>query len=243
VIRRWQVAAFGVGLIVVFVALITPLAALADALFSAHMVQHLLLILLAAPLLVLGAPLVPFLWALPAPARKRVGRWWQNIPLLRTLWRSLSQPLIVWLLYALTFWIWHLPTLYQAALEWVWVHELEHASFLLTALLFWWTVLHPLGGHKRLGYGAGALYLFTTALHSSALGALLTFAERPLYPIYVSSVAAWNLTLLEDQQLAGVIMWVPAGVVYPTVALVLLGIWLQRMEDRPATMRSIRNSP
>lgn len=232
VIRYWQAAAFGAGLAAMFVALISPLSALAEALFSAHMVQHLLLTLLAAPLLVLGAPLVPFLWALPKPARHAAGRWWRRSDWARRAWHGISHPLLVWLLYALSFWIWHIPGLYQAALERVWVHELEHISFVIPALLFWWTVIHPLGGRRRLGYGAGALYLFTTALHSSALGALLTFAQRPLYPIYLSSAAAWNLTLLEDQQLAGVIMWVPAGLVYPVSALLLLGIWLQRMENR-----------
>lgn len=232
VIRTWQVAGFATGLAAVFVALVSPLSALAEALFSAHMVQHLLLTLLAAPLLVLGAPLVPFLWALPVPARRAVGRWWRRSDWARRLWHIASQPYLVWFLYALSFWIWHLPSLYQAALERVWVHQLEHISFIVPALLFWWTVIHPLGGHRRLGYGAGALYLFTTALHSSALGALLTFARQPLYPIYLSSVAAWDLTLLEDQQLAGVIMWVPAGIIYPVSALLLLGIWLQRMENR-----------
>lgn len=232
VIRTWQVAGFAIGLAAVFVAFISPLSALAEALFSAHMVQHLLLTLLAAPLLVLGAPLVPFLWALPLPARRAVGRWWRRSDWVRRVWHTASQPYLVWFLYAFSFWIWHLPGLYQAALERVWVHELEHISFIVPALLFWWTVIHPLGGRRRLGYGAGALYLFTTALHSSALGALLTFARRPLYPIYLSSVAAWNLTPLEDQQLAGVIMWVPAGIVYPVSALLLLGIWLQRMDNR-----------
>ena len=232
VIRYWQVASFATGLAAVFVALVSPLSALAEALFSAHMVQHLLLTLLAAPLLVLGAPLVPFLWALPKPVRQAVGRWWRRSDWARRFWHTASHPYLVWLLYAFSFWIWHLPGLYQAALERVWVHELEHISFIVPALLFWWTVIHPLGGRRRLGYGAGALYLFTTALHSSALGALLTFARRPLYPIYLSSVAAWNLTLLEDQQLAGVIMWVPAGIIYPVSALLLLGIWLQRMESR-----------
>lgn len=226
----WQASAFGSGLTALFIAFVSPLNAFSTALFSAHMLQHLLLTLVAAPLLVLGAPLVPFLWALPKPARQQIGRWWRPAQVIRLGWHGLSQPLLVWSLHTATLWLWHSPVLYQAALEQPILHELEHITFLGTAWLFWWILLKP-NGPKRLGNGAGVLYVFTTALQSGALGALLTFARTPLYPIYSSSVAAWNLTVLADQQLAGVIMWVPAGVVYLVTTLVLLGRWLHRMEQ------------
>jgi cytochrome c oxidase assembly factor CtaG len=199
------------------------------ALFSAHMLQHLLLVIIAAPLLVLGAPLLPLIWAFPKPARQGLGRWWRQASLVRSLWQTLSQPVLVWLLYAFTLWIWHLPALYQAALEQVLIHELEHLTFFGTALLFWWLLIQPIG-HRRMSYGAGVLFVFTTALHSGALGALITFAQRPLYPIYVAR--AWNTTALEDQQLAGLVMWIPMGIIYLITALALLALWLHTTEQR-----------
>lgn len=226
VLRPWQASAFGAGLAALFVALISPLNALSTALFSAHMGQHLLLILVAAPLLVLGMPVVPLLWALPKPARRTFGRWWQSAGFIRAGRHMLTQPVLVWFLSAVIVWGWHLPSLYEAALRQVWMHELEHFSLLGSALLFWWVLI------RRLDYGAGILFVFTTALHSGALGALLTFARTPLYPIYTSSVAGWGLTVLEDQQLAGLLMWIPAGVIYLLAALILFARWLRSMEQQ-----------
>jgi cytochrome c oxidase assembly factor CtaG len=236
-VHYWQVAAFGVGLVTLFVALFSPLNALAQALFSAHMIQHLLMMAIAAPLLVMGAPLLPFLWALPRATRQAVGQGWKRAPLIQQAWHGLSHPLVVWLLYTVILWVWHLPALYQAALERVWVHELEHLAFLGSALLFWWLVIQPTG-RRRLDYGAGILFIFTTALHSGALGALLTFARTPLYPIYTASVAGWNLSLLEDQQLAGLIMWIPPSIIYVITALTLLGVWLQSLEQAEVSTSS-----
>lgn len=230
-VRYWQVAAFGAGIVALFIAFISPLAALAQALFSAHMAQHLLLMMVAAPLLVLGAPLLPLLWALPQPARKEIGREWKQAKGIHALWSHLTHPVAVWGLYTIILWAWHLPVLYQAALEQVWLHELEHVSFFGASLLFWWLVIQPLG-HRRLDYGSGILFIFTTALHSGALGALLTFARTPLYPIYHSSVAPWGLTLLEDQQLAGLLMWIPPSIIYVVTALIMLGLWLQHLEQQ-----------
>jgi cytochrome c oxidase assembly factor CtaG len=228
-IHYWQVVAFGAGLTTLAVALLSPLNALAQALFSAHMVQHLLMIVVAAPLLVMGAPLLPFIWSLPKSTRQAVGQGWKRAPLIQQGGHTLTQPLVVWVLYTVTLWAWHLPALYQAALEKVWVHEVEHLAFLGTALLFWWLVIQPTG-RRRLDYGAGILFIFTAALHNGALGALLAFARTPLYPIYTSSVAGWNMSLLEDQQLAGLIMWIPPSVIYVVTALTLLGAWLQSLE-------------
>ncbi|MDX1520227.1 MAG: cytochrome c oxidase assembly protein, partial [Anaerolineae bacterium] len=199
-VRRWQPVAFMLGLAALFVAFISPLEALATALFSAHMIQHLLLILVAAPLLVAGAPLVPFLWMLPKSVRRDVGRYWKRTGIIQKIWHGLTQPLPVWFFYATVLWLWHLPYLYQQALARTWVHELEHVTFLGAALGWWWIVLRPTD-HRRLKHGATVLFIFTTALHSGALGALISFAQVPLYPVYASTAAAWGVTLLEDQQL------------------------------------------
>jgi putative membrane protein len=239
----WRVVAFGGGLAALFIALISPLDALSGALFAAHMAQHLLLMLVAAPLLVLGAPPVSLAWAVPPAARRPLIHWWRGRQWLLAGWRALSQPTIVWALHVAALWLWHLPILYEAALRRELVHTLEHTSFFGTALLFWWTVagrpFHtPDGRNERLSYGLGILYLFTMALQGGLLGFLLTFAGGLWYPAYAGSTAAWGMTPLADQQLAGAIMWIPANVIYMLGALILLGVWLQGLEQRMAAGRT-----
>ncbi|MFW6070007.1 MAG: cytochrome c oxidase assembly protein [bacterium] len=225
-VRRSHVAAFAAGLLALAVALLSPLDALSSALLAAHMVQHLLLMLVAAPLLLLGLPPVAAAWALPRSPQ--LARWWHRRPLLRRAWRALSHPGAAWLLYAGVLWLWHLPRFYEAALMNDTVHALEHAAFLGAALLFWWALFHA----RALSSAGGALYLFTTALHSGLLGALLTFAATPWYPAYSVAAYAWGLTPLQDQQLAGVIMWLPGALIYLAAILILLGRWLYRQERR-----------
>lgn len=229
--------AFYGGIVALAVALVSPLDALSDALFAAHMVQHLLLIAVAAPLLVVGTPLLALMWAVPGRNRRRaVGQWWQRRRTLRAIWGYLSQPLSAWLLYAVMFWAWHAPQLYQAALRDELVHKLEHACFFGAALLFWWVLLgRSQPGTQR--YGTGILMAVGTALHSSLLGALITFATAPWYVNYLTATAAWGLTPLQDQQLAGVLMWLPMGAVYLGVTLGLLGAWLHTQEERDRAPR------
>jgi len=127
--------------------------------------------------------------------------------------------------------LWHAPALYQATLTSGAVHTLQHVSFLGAALLFWWALLH--GREGRIGRPAAVIYLFTTAVHTSLLGALLTFSSRLWYPIYQATTGPWGLTPLEDQQLAGLIMWVPAGMAYLGAALALAATWLSEPGPRP----------
>jgi putative membrane protein len=228
-IHSWQAIAFGGGLLALFVALISPLDAWGATLFSAHMVQHLMLMLLAAPLLVLGMPFLPLLWALPRSWRRGLGGWWRNQTTLQRSWRALNQPLVVVLLHALAVWIWHVPSLYEAAVQSEWIHALEHLSFFGTALLFWWLIVHP-GTQGRLGYGASILYLFAVTTQGVVFGALITFAETPWYLSHAANVAAWNLTPLEDQQLAGLLMWIPPSVIYIVAAAALFISWHQALE-------------
>jgi putative membrane protein len=219
-VALWRVTAFGGGMLALVVALVSPLAALGTALLTAHMAQHMLLALVAAPLLVLGSAPTALLWALDESGRRRLGGWWRRSGALRAGWRGVSSPVVVWALHAAALWGWHLPGLYQAALADVAVHAAEHASFFGTALLFWWVVLRT--GHGRLNPGLGVLFLFTTMLQGSALGALMTFTRTVWYPAYESSAPAWGLRALDDQQLAGLIMWIPGGLVYLAAALALL---------------------
>jgi putative membrane protein len=218
-----EVTAFGLGWLTLAVALVSPLHQWGEALFSAHMVQHELLMALAAPLLVLGRPLVPWVWALPAGWRRPVGRLAATTPV-RAGWGSLTSPGVAWTLHAAAIWGWHLPVLFEASLRSETVHALQHGSFLGTGLLFWWTVLERRQG--RLGWPGAVIALFTTAVHTGLLGALLTFSSRVWYPIYAPATAAWGLTPLEDQQLAGLIMWIPGGLPYLIAALALLASWL-----------------
>lgn len=230
-VRPLQAVAFAAGLVALFAAFLSPLDALSDAFFSAHMVQHLLTILVAAPLIVLGIPLLPLLWSMPGGVRQRFGRLWLQAKPLRVGLHILLQPLLVWSLYALTLWLWHLPALYQRALRNEWIHGLEHLTLLLSAYLFWWTVLQPLG-RRRLSLGLGVLFIFTTMLQSGGLGAMLTFAQRPLYPSYETTLQPWPLTPLEDQQLAGLLMWLSPGLLYLVLALFLLAKCLEEQSNR-----------
>lgn len=234
-IRRWEAGCFAAGWLALSAALVSPLHALGGFLFSAHMAQHEVLILVAAPLLVLGRPLAPFLWALPREDREAAGRWAQEPAFLRS-WRALTAPATVWVLHGAALWIWHLPALYQAALRDELLHALQHLSFFGSAALFWWALVH--GRFGRGGYGASVLWVFTTSVHSGVLGALLTFAPRLWYPLYQVRTAEWGLSALEDQQLAGLIMWVPAGIFFLALGLGLFASWLGEAERRVARTTS-----
>lgn len=223
-----RVIAFGLGLLTVFLALVSPIDALGGVLFTGHMIQHLLLMVVAAPLLVVGAPLLPMLWSLPRRARLGAGRWWLLSRRLRAFVDWLTAPSVGWLLYALTLWVWHVPTLYRLALRNGTVHELMHLSFLVAGLLFWWSLLQPLG-RRRLNIGMGVLYLFTTTLHSMALALLITLAEEPLY--YLRSLGPWGLSPLEDQQLAGLLMWIPPNLIYLGILVTLFLQWMQSIDE------------
>ncbi len=234
-VRRWEAAAFVAGWLTLAVALVSPLHQLGGVLVAAHMAQHELLMVIAAPLLVLGRPIIPFLWGLPVSWRKVLGRWSVAAPV-EASWRLLTLPSVAWSVHALAIWIWHAPSLYQATLLSEAIHTLQHVSFFLTALLFWWALLHGRGG--RLGRPAAVIYLFTTSVHTSLLGALLTFSSSVWYPLYEATTLPWGLTPLEDQQLAGAIMWVPAGLAYLVATLALAATWLREPAAGPALQSS-----
>jgi putative membrane protein len=229
-VRRWQAGCFAAGIAALFVALISPLDALGGALFSAHMVQHMVLMLVAAPLLVLGNAFVPFVWALSPAWRRRIGGWLRH-PAVRGVWYVFGNPVSAWLLHAAAIWVWHVPVLYEATLGSELVHIAQHAAFFGTAMLFWWSSFE-MARRRRLRFGFGVLYVFTTMLHTSILSALLTFSLVLWYPIYAERTGAWGLTPLEDQQLGGLLMWVPAGVVYLVVALALMAAGLSTPDRR-----------
>ncbi len=227
-LTRSDVWAFAAGWFALFVALVSPLHPWGEVLFSAHMTQHEILMLVAAPLLVLSRPVVPMLWALPLGWRYRLGGLSKKRRV-QQVWQVITYPLAAWIIHAIALWIWHVPALFQATLRSDLVHTLQHVSFLFSALLFWWALIH---GRGFMGYGAAVLYLFTTSVHSGLLGALLTFTRRLWYPAYAETTASWGLTPLEDQQLGGLIMWVPAGFIYVIAGLALFAGWLREAQHR-----------
>ncbi len=230
-VARWRVGAFLAGLLALFAALLSPLDALAEALQSAHMAQHLLLIVVAAPLLVLGAPEVALFWAAPLRLRKAVARTWNESPLLQSAGRSLTAPVAALAISAALIWLWHAPGLYQAALDDSRIHAAEHFSFLVGALLYWRCVL-PTHARPQARLGISVLLAFVGGMSTGLLGALMYFARTPWYPAYAARSASWGIALLTDQQLAGLLMWIPMNAVYMGVALWLFALWLTSLETR-----------
>jgi putative membrane protein len=219
-----QAALFGAGWVVLAAALVTPLHALSQRLFVAHMIEHELLMAVAAPLIAASAPGAAMMWALPHAGRRGLARLIGSRVVAGT-WKFLSRPTMATLLHGTAIWIWHVPRLFDAALGQGILHYAQHASFLGTALLFWWVVLP----HRKPGedLGSSIMHLFLTSMHTSLLGVLLLLSPRLWYPANAGVAQLWGLTPLEDQQLAGLVMWVPAGLVYGGAALLVAGIWIR----------------
>lgn len=230
-ISRWRAAAFGAGWLTMVAALVSPIAWLSEILFSVHMTQHTLLMLLAAPLMMFGQPLLVWLWAFDANGRARITDLVVR-PVVTAGWQAATGPLAVFLLHAIALWAWHVPALYESALHHAGIHALEHLCFLLAASMFWWGMVH--GRYGRMGYGLAVLYVFLTAVHSAALGALFTVSPTVWYSDYQQQAAVWHIDALADQQLAGLLMWVPAGVIFIVLGLGLFAAWLGEAERRVA---------
>ncbi|MGN2248639.1 cytochrome c oxidase assembly protein [Frateuria sp. GZRe14] len=217
---------FIAGWLVLAAALVTPLHEAGERSFAAHMVEHELLMLVAAPLLVLSRPIGIALWAFPQGARRALAAFGRGIG---TPWRALTAPATATLLQAAALWLWHAPRLFDLALANPGWHIVQHLSFLLSALLFWWAVLR--GHEQRVGVAVGCL--FFTATVSGALGALMAFSSSPWYAGYASSgLDAFGLTPAEDQQLAGLLMWIPGGLVHAFAGLALFARRLGREGGR-----------
>lgn len=214
--HRASAAWFVAGWLVLAAALVTPLHEAGERSFAAHMLEHELLMLVAAPLLVLSRPIGIALWAFPQGGRRALAAMGHGIG---SAWRALTAPLMATLLQAAVLWLWHAPRLFDLALAGPGWHVVQHLCFLGSALLFWWSVLH--GRDRRLGMRVGCL--FFTAVVSGALGALMAFSSSPWYAGYAASgLDAFGLTPSEDQQLAGLLMWIPGGLVHAIAGLALV---------------------
>ncbi|HET8649560.1 MAG TPA: cytochrome c oxidase assembly protein [Gemmatimonadales bacterium] len=238
--RGRESACFAAGWLLLVVALVSPLHPLGEQIFVAHMIQHELLMVAAAPLLILGRPERRLLWLLPVETRRALTRLSRGG--IGTGWRMLSQPIVALSIYLVILLGWHLPGPYDAALRSEPIHALEHLAFLGSALIFWWVVFGAVGRSGR--SGSAVLLLFGAAVCSSGLGALLTMSEQPWYSVYLGRTAIWGFSPLQDQQLGGLIMWVPACLTYLAAALAITASWLALAGRRAnAAGRPVRSLP
>jgi putative membrane protein len=231
-VRSAERASFWIGWTALMAAVAPPLDRAATLTFSAHMAQHELLMLVGGPLLIVGRPIVPWLWALPLPARLQASVGLQHrAP--TWLWRTATTPVVAWGLHGVAVWVWHLPAVYEAAVGSEPIHALQHATFIATSALFWWGLVY--GRYGRAAYGASALYVFTTMTHTGVLGALFALSTAPFYQVYADRAAVLGIDAARDQQLAGLVMWIPAGVVLMVFGLALVVAWVAESDRRLAT--------
>jgi putative membrane protein len=210
-----------VGLTALALALLSPLDQLADRLFAAHMVQHMLLIVVAAPALLLADPFPAVVWALPHAWRLGCRRWIVRGSAIGLTWRTATAIPAAWIAFTLTLWVWHVPAAYDAALSHRWLHDVEHLSFFAAALLFWWPVIHPAPRFRRgAPYPTRVVYLTLGAFQTAALGLAITLAPTVLYRSYLKTGA------LEDQTWGGVVMWGFGGAIDMLAVLVLVHVTL-----------------
>jgi putative membrane protein len=228
----WRPSAFYTGMFLIAVALVSPLDHLSDELFMAHMTQHMLLMMVGVPLILLGAPILPVLRGIPRPIRRRlVIPTFQSLPV-RFVLRNLSRPLVAWPIFIFSIFGWHLPALYEAALANEALHLLEHAIFFLGGYLFWWNVIDPHPLRPNLTYLIRVPYIFLTVVPAFVLGAFLTFSEGAWYPSYELTAPLYGFTGIEDQQLGGVIMWIPGSFIIGTA--LVLDLYVAIMKEQQA---------
>lgn len=230
-LRMGQGLLFAAGWGVLMAALVSPIHALGERMFAAHMIEHELLMAGAAPLLVAACPAAALLWGLPVAFRRAL-RMVGHGRLLQMVWAFVARPLNATVIHGIAIWVWHIPILFEAALERGVFHYAQHASFLGTGLLFWWALL-PRPSHQQ-AYGSAVMHLFFTSLHTGLLGVLLLLSPKLWYPENAAGAALWNMSPIEDQQLAGLVMWVPAGLIYGGAALLLAGLWIRTSGTRGA---------
>lgn len=227
----WRIGAGAAALALLGAVFLTPVEPWAETLFSVHMAQHLVLTMVAAPLLVVARPLLAGAMALPQGSRRRLwlARPWMDLARGRS---ATSLAVVAVLAHAMTMWVWHVPALYEVGIERPVVHVVEHATMLAGALPLWWLVLDAVGRHAT---GASVLAVFASTLQSAMLAGLLTFAGTPIITAHGEGPAAWGLTALQDQHLAGGLMWFPGGLVYVAAGAWAFLRWLRH--DEVSTVR------
>ena len=238
---RWRTACYLLGMALLLAAVETPLDALAEHHFSAHMIQHELLMMFVAPLILLGAPTTPVLRGVPRVVRRRLVR-----PVARRreaafAWRALTHPLTALAAFTAILWAWHLaPGWYDAAVRDDLVHDAQHLSFALAGALIWWCVIDPRPLRARLGYVGRMGFLVVASTPKSFLGALIVFAEEPLYGFWNDAPPILALTPLEDQELGGILMWVPSQMMFLLAVGLVFAVWARKSEERQRALDDAR---
>lgn len=235
-VPRGRSVAFVGAMLALAFALISGIARYDTSLFSVHMVQHVLLMLVAAPLLALAAP-VTLLLRLSSPGTRR--RWLLPILHSRVL-RAIGHPVTAWLIFAAVMWGTHFSALFNASLEDPIVHDLEHGIFLTAALLFWWPAIGLDPAPWRMGHPARIAYLFLQMTQNTFLAVVILNTTSVLYAHYATLVRAWGMAAIDDQRLAAGIMWIAGDGVFLTAMLVTVAGWM-RAEQR-STLRSDRRA-
>jgi putative membrane protein len=217
----WRAVAFLSGLLTVWVALASPIDALNGFVLTAHMLQHMLLMMVGPPLILLGAPLVPLTRGLPRFAQRQVAAPILTWPVAERIGHALTNPVAGALLMSVVMFAWHTPSLYELALGSEFWHEVEHVSFLLASLIFWWPVVLPWPSRAQWPRWAMVPYLLLADLQNTALSAILAFSDRVLYPSYAAAPRLIGLSALEDQVAAGSFMWVAGSFAFILPAIVI----------------------
>jgi putative membrane protein len=220
-ISVWRLAAFLAGIVSVWIAIGSPLNAFDDVSLSVHMVQHLLLMAIAPPLLLLGAPALPLLQGLPQSMARCVGGPFLRLSLVKSIGHFITNPAICWLAATLALIVWHVPKVFEPALHSNWLHELEHACFFGAGILFWWPVVQPWPSIARWPRWSIPLYLFCATLPCDALSGFLTFCDRVVYSSYLSAPRVFDISALQDQECAAALMWVSVTVMFLVPAVVV----------------------
>lgn len=219
----WRLGLYLTGLASIVLALLSPIDSLGSLLFLVHMTQHELLTMVAPPLLLLGNPLSTILWGLPSPLRLRAASLLRPGARTRRALQVLTWMPVAWPLYVGTLWGWHMPVAYGASLRDELVHNVQHVSFFVTALLFWWPIVDPAPKlHGHIHHALRLLYVIPAAFQSQALGLIFAFFSRVLYGHYEAVPRLWGFTPLQDQSTAGVVMMQVEGMTYLAVVLLMV---------------------
>lgn len=226
---RWPLVSYVTGLLALTLALLSPIDVLQSMLFLMHMVQHLLLMLIAPPLLLLANPMPLTIWGMPKPVRPVVAGLFRRHARFRRILLLLSRPRLSWFLFVAILLTWHVPGAYNASLRYDWLHDIEHLTFFVSAMLFWWPVVGAAPYlRKAPPYFVRAGYLTAAMPFSMFLGVLLTITDQPLYTYYLAVPRLWGLSVLDDQRLGGTIMWIPGNVILLTSILTMIGLGLSQ---------------
>lgn len=238
----WRLLAYWVGLLLVFLALMSPIEVLSGQLFTAHMIQHLMIAMFAPPLLLAPNPLPIIMWGLPLRQRRQIGDLlFSKRSKIRPYLAKLSQPFVAWAAFFLFLWGWHDGNMYNLTLRSEWVHDLEHFTFFYSAMLLWW---HITGAapifHKRFSYPVRIFFVIACVPANMIAGVVIALADAVIYTYYLSvPFRTFNISVLDDQRLGGAIMWIPGSMMYVIAVIVLVTLWLSEQE-REAKLRYVR---